>query len=293
MEVKNLITFMNVAELTSFTKAAEKLGYSQSTISFQIKQLEEELNCSLFERMNHSITLTEKGVELFSYAKQLLQLQEEFKENFAQSKIAGHIRIVTPDSICENMMLKNYTDFYSHYPEITLKFSSADTDDMFRILNRNEADVIFTLDTHVYKKDYIIAKEQSVKTHFVTSANSPLKGKKLSIRDIMHYPFILTEKQMGYRKAFDEKLASMSLAIEPVLEIGRTDIVTKILETENMISFLPDFVSAQKVKEGKLIYLDVYDFELNIWKQLIYHRNKWLSKPLRTFIAYVKEHEFE
>lgn len=293
MEIKNLITFMHVAELTSFTKAADTLGYSQSTISFQIKQLEEELNCSLFERMNHSITLTEKGEELFSYAKQLLQLQEEFKENFAQSKIEGHVRIVTPDSICENMMLRNYTDFYSHYPEITLKFSSADTDDMFRILNRNEADVIFTLDTHVYKKDYVIAKEQSVKTHFVTSAHSSLKGKKLSIKDIVHYPFILTEKQMGYRKAFDEKLASMSLAIEPVLEIGRTDIVTKILETEDMISFLPDFVSEQKVREGKLIYLDVCDFELNIWKQLIYHRNKWLSKPLRTFIEYVKEHEFE
>ena len=61
MELRNLITFTHVADLGSFTKAAEVLGYSQSTISFQIKQLEEELGCLLFERINHTITLTARG----------------------------------------------------------------------------------------------------------------------------------------------------------------------------------------------------------------------------------------
>ena len=61
MELRNLNTFIQVAELESFSKAAEKLGYSQSTVSFQIKQLEDELNCLLFERINHTITLTEIG----------------------------------------------------------------------------------------------------------------------------------------------------------------------------------------------------------------------------------------
>ena len=58
MEIRNLITFVQVAELMSFTKAAKVLGYSQSTVSFQIKQLESEMNCLLFERINHNITLT-------------------------------------------------------------------------------------------------------------------------------------------------------------------------------------------------------------------------------------------
>ena len=57
---KSLTTFIYVAELNSFTKAAEKLGFSQSTISFQIRQLERELNSQLFERVNHTIALTEK-----------------------------------------------------------------------------------------------------------------------------------------------------------------------------------------------------------------------------------------
>ena len=64
MEIRNLITFVHVAEMNSFTRAADTLGYSQSTVSFQIKQLETELGCLLFERINHTISLTDKGDQL-------------------------------------------------------------------------------------------------------------------------------------------------------------------------------------------------------------------------------------
>ncbi len=293
MEIRNLISFVHVAELNSFTKAAKVLGYSQSTISFQIKQLEKELNCLLFERINHTITLTEKGQELLVYAQQVSHLTEEFKENISNpGRIAGYVHIVTPDSICEMMMSRNYADFYQHYPEITLKFSTADTDDMFRILDHNEADVIFTLDSHIYEQDYVTAKEERIGTHFVTGADSHLAGKKLKLEDIVNEPFILTEKRIGYRRIFDEELARRSLEISPVLEIGRTDLITHSLEQGVGISFLPDFVTEKKVEEGKLVYLDVEDFEIDIWKQLIYHRNKWMSKHLEAFIQYVMRMEF-
>lgn len=294
MEIRNLITFIHVAELNSFTKAAQTLGYSQSTVSFQIKQLEEELDCMLFERINHTISLTEKGKQLFSYAQQVNHLTDEFKQNMKGSEeLSGHIHIVTPDSICEMMIHNNYADFYQHYPKVTLKFSTADTDDMFRILNHNEADVIFTLDSHIYQQEYIIAKEERVETHFVTNANSPLaKKKQLSIQDIIHYPFVLTEKRMGYRRVLDETLAKMSLEINPVLEIGRTDLITASLEKGVGISFLPDFVTEKKVNEGKLVYLNVTDIQIDIWKQLIYHRNKWISSHLDAFLQYVKANEF-
>ena len=80
MELRNLITFISVAELGSFTKAAEQLGYSQSTVSFQIKQLEKELDCLLFERINHTVTLTERGEELVSYAHRIRALTGDFRE---------------------------------------------------------------------------------------------------------------------------------------------------------------------------------------------------------------------
>jgi len=294
MQLRNLITFIHVAELGSFTKAAEQLGYSQSTISFQIKQLEEELDCLLFERINHTITLTERGHELIYYAHQIRALTDEFKEKpNREENITGHIHIVTPDSVCEDMVNAHYIDFHSKYPHISVRFTTADTAVMFDMLDHNEADLVITLDRHSYNKDYVIAKEEQLSMHFVTNSHSKYAGKKgLSIRDIAGEPFILTEYGQGYRRVFDRELAKKSIDITPVLEIGRTDMITSLLAKGDMISFLPDFVTKPLVDAGALCYLDVCDVNIEIWKQLIYHKNKWMSKSLKTVIEYIKALEF-
>ncbi len=294
MELRNLITFIHVAELGSFTRAAEQLDYSQSTVSFQIKQLEDELGCLLFERINHTITLTQRGEELVSYAHRVRELTDEFKQNLTEDgEIEGHIHIVTPDSVCEEMIYSHYIDFHSRYPGISVKFTTADTSVMFDMLDHNAADLIMTLDRHSYRKDYIIAKEQPLSMHFVTSTKSEFAGKRgLSIKNIANEPFILTEYGQGYRQVFDRELAKRSIDITPVLEIGRTDIITSVLAQSNMISYLPDFVTQRLVDTGELCYLDIADMKLDIWKQLIYHKNKWMSKALKTMINYIKENEF-
>ncbi len=294
MEIRNLITFVQVAELNSFTKAAKALDYAQSTVSFQIKQLENELGCLLFERINHTLILTERGRELLEYAQRIRHLTDEFRQNMNESKsLNGHVHVVTPDSVCEAMLTDHYADFYQRYPNITLKYSTADTEDMFRMLDHNAADIILTLDGHVYQKDYVIAREAQMTTHFVVGSCSPLAKKKVrSIREIIGNPFILTEKGMGYRRVLDEKLAKMSVEIHPVLEISRTDLITKLLEDGKAVSFLPDFVTRKKVEEGTLCYLDIADVQIEIWQQLIYHRNKWMSRTLKAFIEYVMEKEF-
>ena len=96
MDIKNLTTFIYAAELGSFTKAAETLGYSQSTVSFQIKQLETELDAQLFERVGHTISLTEKGREALAYAQQVSKLTHELQDSMQEEQIekaTGRVRI--------------------------------------------------------------------------------------------------------------------------------------------------------------------------------------------------------
>lgn len=294
LELRNLITFIHVAELGSFTKAAEQLGYSQPSVSFQIKQLEDELGCLLFERINHTITLTEQGYELVERAHQVRGIIDDFKESMEVEKtLSGHIHVVTPDSVCEEMIQSHYIDFHNKFPDISIRFTTGDSGVLLNMLDHNEADVIITLDNHLYNKDYVIAKEQQLPMHFVANLNSKFANKKnLSIKDLINEPFILTENGQGYRRVFDRELAKKSLEISAVLEIGRTDIITSMLTQTDMISYLPDFVTKSLVASGKLCYLDVCDMNIDIWKQLIYHKNKWISKSLKTFIEYVKENEF-
>lgn len=126
-------------------------------------------------------------------------MTDEFRQNMNVSQqLKGFIHIVTPDSVCEDMLLTNYLDFHKHYPYINLKFTNADTGDMFDMLDRNEADIIMTLDTHNYRSDYVIAKEEHVDMPFVANADSLFAGqKKLSVNDIAEQPFILDRKGYG------------------------------------------------------------------------------------------------
>lgn len=294
MEIKNLITFLHVAHHQSFTKTAQSLGYSQSTISFQIKQLEDELQCQLFERINHTITLTSSGQTLMKYAQSIISLKDEIIDTLStQSEMNGHVHIVTSDSLCEDMIQSNYLNFYQKYPSISLKFTTADTTDMFQMLDHNDADLIMTLDHHVYHPDYVIVKEMPIPMHFVVSKHHPLASQKeVSIYDLINKPFILTERGQGYRRVLEQELAKLSMDIKPVLEIGRTDLITAIVAKSHMVSFLPEFVTKQLHDQNELVYLNVTDLHIDIWKQLIYHKNKWLSNSLKHFIHYVEDVEF-
>ena len=116
--------------------------------------------------------------------------------------------------------------------------------------------------------------------------------KNISIKDLVNEPFILTERGQGYRRVFDRELAKKSLEISAILEIGRTEIITSLLTKTDMISYLPDFVTKPFIESGELCYLDVTDINIDIWKQLIYHKNKWVSNSLSALIEYIKKAEF-
>lgn len=294
MDNKNLITFIHVAELNSFTKAAEALGYSQSAISFQIKQLESELNSQLFERINHTIALTEKGRQVLKYAHQINKLTQELQKTIQDdSMIKGHVRLAMADSLCNSMFQEGFLTFRTRYPGITLKIITAGTDEMFRLMNHNEVDAILTLDSRIYNTEYVTAREEKIGVHFVADAANPLCQKKqLSVRELVDMPFILTEKRMSYRRLMDEKLAEQSLEIQPVLELGNTSLLCPLIEQKAGLSFLPDYVTAPYISEGRLAYLDVADFEIVVWKQLLYHRSKWLSPQLEIVLQYCISREF-
>lgn len=292
MDMKNINTFIYTAELGSFTKAAELLGYSQSTVSFQIRQLEEELGTVLFERINRTVTLTDRGKEILRYAHRMKQLAGEMQEMVQpKQEVRGHLRIAMSDSLCEEIAEKLFVLLQRKYPEVTMKIVIAGTDEMFRLLNQNQVDFVYTLDRHIYHSDYVIVKESQEAVHFVTGYQNSLNGKKqILLQELICQPFILTEKEMSYRRMLSEYLASRSLEIQPVFEVGNTELICRMLEKNaSAISLLPDYVTEKAVQEKRLVRLDVKDFQFDIWKQLLYHRDKWISPQMQAFMNVIKE----
>ena len=293
MDIKNLNSFIHVAELNSFTRAAEALGFSQSTVSSQIRQLEVELNCRLFDRINHTVVLTEKGREVLRYAHQVSRLTQELREGMRSGSAAGRVRLAMADSLCASLLSADFCAFRERYPGIELKVIAAGTREMFRLIDHNEADVILTLDQHIYDANYVIVREEPVRVHFVARADGPLARRRaLPVRELLKEPFILTEKGMSYRRLLEERLAEQSLELRPVLEVGRTDLICPLVERGAGVSFLPDYVTEGEVAAGRMARLDVDGFEIEVWKQLLYHRDKWVSPQMESVIEYCARREF-
>lgn len=294
MDLKNLTTFIHVAELGSFTKASQVLGFSQSTISFQIRQLEEELEYPLFERINRTVVLTEKGHEVLAYAHQVRKLTEELKQNMQEAdSIRGNVRFAMADSLCNSLLDEHYPIFRQAHPGITLKIVTAGTEEMFRLMDHNEVDAMLTLESHIYNTEYIIVKEKEVHTHFVVAADSPLaKRGNIPLQELVKEPFILTEKGMSYRRLLDEQLARQSVEILPMLEVGNPHLICNLVQQGVGVSFLPDFVTEKAQAEGKIVCLDVPEINVSIWKQLLHHRDKWISPQIASVLQYCSDMEF-
>lgn len=291
MDLQSLNIFIQVAELNSFTKAGETLGYSQPTVSFQIKQLEKELGVQLFDRIGHTISLTEAGREVLSYAQQIYQISNDMLAVDKNKKdIGGTVRIAMADSLCSPLIMEGFATFKAEYPNISLNVKTAGTGDLYNLLDHNEADFVCTMDTPIHNAQYRIVNEEKIAVNFVVSKENPLADKaKVTVQDLLGQSFILTEKGMSYRRLLDEEMAKNSLEINPVLEMGNADIICQLVAKNLGISFLPDYVTEKAVKGGEIIRIKVENFNVSVWNQLIYHRDKWVSAPMKAVMAHLSK----
>lgn len=289
MDLRSLQIFIEVAELHSFTRAGERLGYSQPTVSFQIRQLEQELGVPLFDRIGHTVSLTDAGREALGYAQQICNLSREMTGSHLQDKpVRGIIRLGMADSLCHPLIARNFDRFRREYPRISLHIFNAGTGELFRMLDHNEVDLICSMDSRVFDTSYVTVDEEPIGAHFVVSAANPLAHQTgVTVQQLLPLPFLLTEKGMSYRRLMDEQLAARSLEVRPVLETARADIICDLVAEDMGISFLPDYVTEEGVRSGRLVRLAVEDFTVTVWKQLLYRRDKWLSPQMKAMIGYL------
>lgn len=289
MDIRSLNTFIQVAELGSFSKAGEKLGYSQPTISVHIRQLEQELGVRLFDRIGHAVRLTDKGRDILHHSQQICQMCQQMQQTVEhKSEIAGVIRIATAESLCTPLVRKGFAQLRAAYPGIRIELTTAGTAELFRLLNQNEVDIVCTLDSHIYNTNYMIAGEEKVGVHFVVPAGSSLaQMKKLRKKDLLTQSAFLTERGMSYRRLLDEWLARDSMELQPVLENGNAELLCSLVEQGLGISFLPDYVTEQAVQRGTVVRLDAEGFAPELWKQFLYRRDKWVSLPMQAVLDHV------
>lgn len=290
MEFRNINTFIKTAEYMNFTKAAEELGYSQSAVTVQIRQLESEIGVMLFERIGKTVTLTAEGQQFLDYAYELNRMMHK-AENFARKKaevVDGLIRVGTAESVGTRLLPNIIRKLHRRYPLVKLVVYMDVTADLLHKLRHNQLDIVY-FDEHSIS-DADLVKPMEIKDDFcvVCSSRHVLAGRDCSLGELIQHPFILTEKGVSYRHAFDQLLARNGLSLVPFLEVGNTDLIVDLVKSNLGISLLPAFTVKKELDAGSLSVITVPDYEIPIYRQLIYHKNKWLTPALEHFIKIVK-----
>ena len=291
MDIRNLTTFVQVAELGNFSRAAERLGYSQPTVSVQIRQLEEELGFRLFDRIGHAVRLTDKGRDALQYAQQVCLLCQQMSlEDPEDNSREALIRIATADSLSASLLYDCFPIIRANHPGIRLELTTAGTGDLFRLLDQNEVDLVCTLDSHIYNTNYCIAGEKKIGVHFIVSASDPLAVQdSVSKEELVSRNLLLTEKGLSYRRLLDEWLAKNSLEIKPKLEAGQADLLCSLTEMGLGCSFLPDFVTEEVNARRSIKRLEIEGFAPDLWKQILYHREKWIAPSMQAVLQIMTE----
>ena len=292
MELRQITSFTKIAQYNSFSKAAEVLGYSQSTLTVQIQQLEKELNTKLFDRIGKKVLLTPPGERFLNYAHKILSDVNE--ANLAlqdDSELSNSLRIGVTDSVCFYKLPPILQYFHENYPKVKISITIDDADALLEMMDRGDTDLIYILDQPCYNNNWIKEMESREQIVFVASPDSELTKKKdVELDSLLTHSFILPESGSAHRRSLDNLLSARGYIFKPFLEISSIEFIQRMLHGSNFISYLPYFTVADAIENGYLSKLDIKDFHASMYRQIFYNRNKWKTREMAEFIRLAVEY---
>lgn len=295
MELRQINTFVRVAQFKSFSKAAESLGYSQSAVTVQIRMLEEELHTRLFDRMGKRIALTDPGEQFLARAYEVLNEVNKARLSVAdEGALHGRLHIGTIESLCYSKLPAILRVYWQRHPEVVIHTTIGEPEALIQRMEQGELDLIYILDEPRYNNNWNKLLERREEVVFVAS---PCLGEQLQARSdlrveqLLDQPFYLTERDTNYRGVLDRFLASREIVITPFLECSNTSFIIRMLEHNRGISLLPWYAVEHSIAQGRLCQLNVIDFQTTLYRQIFSHKEKWRTREMNEFVRLAQEME--
>lgn len=294
MEWQQLVGFYHVARLRSFTRAAEVTFRTQSALSQQIKAIEEELDCRLFERVGkRKISLTAAGEVLLQYVESVLQGRERLIEQLSDIKATpkGTLKLAAPFTTLYHLLPATLKEYTHLYPEVELTILDRPQHESIGLLKEGEIDLCFALESLVPKALQSL-RWLRVETVLMTPQGHPLaKVDKVTFEQLARYPLILPPKQMGTgcRQRLEKELARLGLRCRIVMESSNVELSSVYVEMGLGISFATVVRELPVLAQRKLQFLPLdHYFEPDCIcivtrreKKLLFYQQDFLDLLLR------------
>lgn len=288
MELTYFQTFREVAARSSFTRAAEELGYAQSSVTTQIQKLEKAYGVQLFERYGKQLRLTSAGEELMKIAVQMLDLYQQSKETLTLQG-GGVLAIGTIDSIASYYLPPLIQQIRRKYPGLAIRLQPDSEAQIVNKVREGEIDIGLILESKPSDPslEWITIKEEPLV--LIASPDHPLsKRNKVDLDDLCDVEWMMQEDSCNYRIMLEKVLRTKGISYRIGLELGNPEAIKRCVMAGSGISLLPRMAAVDEIRRGELVVLPFEHPDIRLDLKLVVHPKKWISQSLQEFIEMIK-----
>lgn len=292
MLLHQLYVFARVAEEKSFSRAAESIYLSQSTVSAHIKSLEKYFRQKLFDRLGKEVVLTFFGEKLYTWAKELLVLKEKalWDLKSCTDRIEGHLKIAASTVPAQYVAPKIISGFSQKYPGVRFTLDLLDSKHVADRLAKGEADLgILGYKYFPDKLQFIPVKEE--KLVIVTPSGLHFSS-NITIKEIAAYPFLFRKHGSGTQAALEKILRDAGIDIAEMNVVGYFDSVQVLKQCvqEGMgISIISEIAASDYVRQNLINAYEVGGHTGKRTFYLAYNKKRTISPLVDEFINFCVE----
>ncbi|TRZ40690.1 LysR family transcriptional regulator [Niallia circulans] len=288
MEIKQLITFKTAAEHLNFTYTAKVLNFAQSSVTAQIKALENELETPLFERLGKRLVLTEQGKEFKIYADKMIQLTKEAKNAVSGvDEPAGTLTIGASESQCTYRLPSVLKEFKEQFPRVKVIFKPIYSKEQTRAqLLDGSLDIAYTMDSIQLQDSNLIAQgliEERLKIVASTKHHLAAAG-AIQLIDFQNETLLLTEAGCSYRVILEDLFRQSGISAPNKFEFASVEAIKQCIILDLGIAVLPEMVVKAEIDKGVLKELVCKEIAAPVHTQMVWHKDKYMSLALQSFI---------
>ena len=291
MQIESLKLFCDLAETTSFTKAAKINGVTQSAVSQQISSLETKFDAVLIERSKKKFTLTKEGNTLYKYSKQIVQTYDELRHKIQeiQNVVTGTIKVVTIYSIGLHELPPYLKKFLKKHPTVNVSVEYRRATQLYEDIVTGMA--VIGLVAYPQKDPRLqvtsLAEDMLV---LICHPDHPLAQQpKVKLSEIASHKFIAFEPDIPTRRAIDKILRDRNVEVDHAMEFDNIETVKRAVEIDAGISIVPRSPVTQEVDKKTIAMVEIEDEQFYRPLAAVHKKSKVLSPAMKEFLALLKK----
>jgi DNA-binding transcriptional LysR family regulator len=289
MDYDQLASFLEVARLQSFSRAAEKIYRTQPAISAQIRLLEQECGERLFNRSSKRVQITPAGEILQRYAQKIIDLHRDALQAIAElnQTARGKLQLGANEATCLYVLPKTFARFRHLYPLVQISIYRSFSHKIVQKVQEGAVELgIVTLPQTAPNLEVLPLHRDEMQV--VMPAGHPLaKHRSVTLDEVVQHPLILP-KTGRTRVVLDRMLREKRNEMQISMELASVETIKKFVGAGLGISFLSRSYAQAEVAAGLLKLVPVEGLKLVRELGLIYRRDRYLSLPAKVFLEVVR-----